>query len=148
MKTSFSFLIALSFLSLVFTAPVTSPTPADELISRDINSFLALVASLFPFSGLISDISSLLIAAEDALAALTGTSTTQNGLSGSCKAVTVIWARGTTEPGNVGVLVGPPFFNALKSRIGGGNVAIQGVPYNADVEGFLEGGSPGAENTM
>src|SRR6266487_2733393 len=118
MKTSFSFFLALSFLSLVFTAPITSPTPSDELISRDINSFLALIANLFPFSGIIQDISSLLIAAEDTLAFVTGTSTSENDLSGSCKDVTVIWARGTTEPGNVGVLIGPPFFNALKSRIG------------------------------
>lgn len=39
-------------------------------------------------------------------------SVTQNQL-GLCRPVTVIFARGTIEQGNVGSLVGPPFFNAL-----------------------------------
>jgi len=39
-------------------------------------------------------------------------SVTQNQLE-LCKPVTVIFARGTIELGNVGSLVGPPFFNAL-----------------------------------
>lgn len=30
-----------------------------------------------------------------------------------CKPITVIYARGTIELGNVGELVGPPFFNDL-----------------------------------
>lgn len=62
--------------------------------------------------------------------------------------MTVIFARGTTEPGNVGVLVGPPFFDALKSRIGAGNVVVQGVAYPASVEGFLVGGDSGSDQTM
>ena len=145
MKTSYIF-HCLSFLTLTLTAPLP---PVGEVVSRDINSFLAEVALLFPFSGIIQDVCDLLIAAEDTLATVTDTSTTQNDLSsGSCKAVTIIYARGTTEPGNVGVLVGPPFFDALEGIIGSGNVAVQGVPYPADVEGFLLGGSPGAGQTM
>jgi hypothetical protein len=135
----FSLLLLLPFFSFVAAAPI---------FSRDINTFLAEIALLFPFSGLISDISGLLIAAEQTLAFLFGIQTTQNGLSGSCGAVTVIFARGTTEPGNVGVLVGPPFFDALRSTIGAGNVVVQGVDYPASIEGFLAGGDSASAQTM
>lgn len=57
-----------------------------------------------------------------------------------CKPVTVIFARGTIEPGNVGTLVGPPFFNTLELAIGEENVGVQGVDYAATVFGYLEGG--------
>lgn len=73
---------------------------------------------------------------------------TENGLSGPCKAFTVIFARGTTESGNVGTLAGPPFFEALASRVGPGNLAVQGVDYPASVAGFLEGGDPTGSKTM
>lgn len=67
---------------------------------------------------------------------------TRNDLTsgGACKPMTVIFARGTTETGNVGTLVGPPFFRALESAMGAGNVAVQGVEYPADIPGFLAGG--------
>lgn len=73
---------------------------------------------------------------------------TENGLSGPCKAYTVIFARGTTETGNVGTIAGPPFFQALASRVGSGNLAVQGVNYPADVAGFLAGGDPAGSQTM
>jgi hypothetical protein len=50
----------------------------------------------------------------------------------ACRAVTVIFARGTTSPGNVGEAgsEGPSFFNALASSLGGASrLAIQGVNY-------------------
>ena len=50
-----------------------------------------------------------------------------------CKALTVIFARGTTESGNVGTLAGPPFFQALYNDLGAAKVALQGVDYPADV---------------
>ncbi len=53
---------------------------------------------------------------------------TANELS-KCAKVTVIFARGTIEPGNVGYLAGPPFFDALAAIIGGANLDVQGVPY-------------------
>ena len=68
------------------------------------------------------------------------TDITQNGLFGPCREVTVIYARGTTEPGNVGVLVGPPFFQAIAQRIGAENLAVQGVGYAADEIGLVLGG--------
>ncbi|KKY15688.1 putative cutinase precursor [Phaeomoniella chlamydospora] len=75
-------------------------------------------------------------------------STTRNGLkNGVCKAVTVIFARGTFEAGNVGLLAGPPFFDALQKLIGSDNLAVQGVDYAASLEGYLEGGDPEGANT-
>ena len=65
-----------------------------------------------------------------------------------CKPITVIFARGTIERGNVGTLVGPPFFNNLDDLIGANNIAVQGVDYPASVIGYLEGGDPaGAQKT-
>ena len=69
-------------------------------------------------------------------------STTRNEL-GLCRPVTVIFARGTIELGNVGNLAGPPFFNALDLALGAENVGVQGVPYPASIIGYLEGGDKG-----
>lgn len=76
-------------------------------------------------------------------------STTRNDIvDGACKEVTVIFARGTTEAGNVGSLAGPPFFNALVADLSNAEVAVQGVDYPADVIGFLAGGSSAGASTM
>lgn len=49
-------------------------------------------------------------------------------LNGSpCRAITIIFARGTFEAGNVGSLAGPPFFEAMADIAGAENVAVQGV---------------------
>lgn len=79
-----------------------------------------------------------------------GTSTTQNGLTDGtgCKAMTVIFARGTTEQGNVGSLSGPPFFASLAASVGMENLAVQGVEYPADIPGFLAGGDANGSSTM
>lgn len=73
-------------------------------------------------------------------------SDTRNELS-ECKPITVIYARGTIELGNVGSITGPPFFNALDDLIGADNVAVQGVDYPANILGYLEGGDPGGAQT-
>ena len=66
----------------------------------------------------------------------------RNELS-ECKPMTVIFARGTIELGNVGSITGPPFFNALENLVGEENVAVQGVDYPATILGYLEGGDKG-----
>lgn len=77
-------------------------------------------------------------------------SDTRNDLTDGnpCKAVTVIFARGTTESGNVGSLAGPPFFSAIATAIGDANLAVQGVDYAADIAGFLAGGDAAGSKTM
>lgn len=69
-------------------------------------------------------------------------------INGPCKKVAVIFARGTTEPGNIGTGVGPQLSAAVKSRLGSGNVAFQGVDYPADIGGYLIGGSPSGATTL
>lgn len=56
-----------------------------------------------------------------------------------CKAVTMIYARGTTQDGNIGAAgdVGPDTMDALSAILGTENLAVQGVPYDADIVGFL-----------
>lgn len=69
----------------------------------------------------------------------------------ACRPITVIYARGTTQEGNVGSpdSEGPTFFNALASRLGGtGRLAIQGVTYPANIFGFLAGGDSNGATTM
>ncbi|KAH8659140.1 cutinase-domain-containing protein [Tricladium varicosporioides] len=65
----------------------------------------------------------------------------------TCSSMAIIFARGTAEPGNVGILTGPPFFAAIAAYMNGTNqLAVQGIDYPADVAGFLAGGSQkGAE---
>ncbi|KAH7403003.1 cutinase [Cadophora sp. MPI-SDFR-AT-0126] len=62
-------------------------------------------------------------------------------VTGACKKVTVIFGRGSGQPGNVGSIVGPPFFDALASLLGASNVAVQGVNYPASYEEAGSGGS-------
>ncbi|KAE9965348.1 hypothetical protein EG328_009799 [Venturia inaequalis] len=54
---------------------------------------------------------------------------------GVCKPVTLIFARGTTEPGNMGLTVGPPLAASMQKAFGADKVAIQGVDYAADIAG-------------
>jgi cutinase len=51
---------------------------------------------------------------------------------GACKGVTLIFARGTTEPGNIGTFVGAPLVPQLKKGLGG-DIAVEGVNYAAGV---------------
>jgi cutinase len=62
----------------------------------------------------------------------------ENGLkTDACKALTVIYARGTNEPGNVGAVAGPPFTDALRKALGADQVTIQGVDYPATWDGYV-----------
>ncbi|KAL2068818.1 hypothetical protein VTL71DRAFT_15156 [Oculimacula yallundae] len=153
MLLSFWTLLALLGLTLAtpVPAPITSPIPIPNpstatLSSRetDLNAFLSLLLDRLPaISGTLTSVSSLLTTFQSFLALISGKKTTYNQLvtlttskNPTCKAYTVIFARGTVEPGNVGILVGPPFFDALKARIGGDSLLVQGVnEYVASVKG-------------
>lgn len=67
-------------------------------------------------------------------------------LNGGCGDLVYIFARGTTEPGNLGTIIGPGFGRELSSQFG--DVAVQGVEYPAVVAGFLAGGSQEGAATM
>jgi cutinase len=46
--------------------------------------------------------------------------------------MTIIFARGTGEMGNVGTVSGPPMFKAIRQKLGNDRVTVQGVDYAAD----------------
>lgn len=115
----------------------------------DVNGILALVSKLFPFDVTLEAAQKLSVAAEEALALAQGFKTTRQDLDdGKCSDLLVIFARGTDEPGNVGALVGPPFFKALEGALGSYTLAVQGVEYEATVADYLEGGDPEGSQEM
>jgi cutinase len=61
---------------------------------------------------------------------------------GGCRDVIMIFARGSTEIGDMGTVVGPPTGNGLKDRFGADRVAVEGVEYAALLStNALPGGS-------
>lgn len=148
----FSLCTAFALFGLVVASPIPSGLPNKELAERQtpLTTFLDVLLDNLPvIDGTIVAVAGILTLFENALAELTGEQTTYNDLSGACKPYTVVFARGTTEPGNVGILVGPPLFEALREKLGSSNLAIQGVNnYKADIEGYLEGGDPGGITSM
>ena len=63
--------------------------------------------------------------------------------------MTLIYARGTFEGGNIGDVLGPPFVDALVSKLGAAQVAVQGVNnYPADAPDFFIGGSASGSADM
>ncbi|TLD23730.1 hypothetical protein PspLS_06404 [Pyricularia sp. CBS 133598] len=67
-----------------------------------------------------------------------------------CRELTIIYARGTTQSGNIGndISVGPITFDALAKLIGPNRLAVQGVDYKASFLGYAEGGQPKATGRM
>jgi Cutinase len=145
----------------VYAVPVPQDTQATNItaISTDshgsggssssnpINSLLAGVGMVPIIGASVTAISDVLTTFEAGLAASLNVDTTQNGAAG-CKDMTVIFARGTTESGNVGLLTGPPFFDALSAMIGADSMEVLGVDYPASIEGFLQGGDATGSQTM
>ncbi|KAF4309168.1 putative cutinase [Botryosphaeria dothidea] len=68
-----------------------------------------------------------------------GSSSANDVTSGACKPITYIFARGTTETGNLGTTVGPALQQKLEQALGADKVATQGVNYPADFSGAVQG---------
>ncbi|CAI7659079.1 unnamed protein product [Penicillium crustosum] len=75
---------------------------------------------------------------------LSSGSSTENGVTenAGCKEYTFIFARGTTEIGNMGTVIGPPLAKQLNS-LTGDKVTVQGVDYPADAAGNAVMGAAG-----
>jgi cutinase len=69
------------------------------------------------------------------------TGTTANEfLEGGCRPLIFIYARGSTQDGNVGGSPGPQTIDGLKAALGANNVAAQGVEYPASLLDNLRDG--------
>lgn len=138
-----------SFLLVALLPAVVMAAPISILAARQttlLNMILAGIGKIPAIGTSISAISGVLTTFEAGLAAALNVQTSEDGTN--CATMTVIFARGTTEPGNVGVVTGPPFFDAIQAMVGSNSLAVQGVNYPASIEGFLEGGDPAGSQTM
>lgn len=116
-----------------------------------LNEFLtALLQNLPDVNEDLNDGTDIITDLDTVLGKITGATTTYNELgNGSCADYTLIFARGTAEPGNFGVLVGPPFVWALQDIVGTDGLTIQGVnDYSASVAGYLAGGDADGSSNM
>lgn len=125
-------LISLALASSVLAAPAPAADP-----------------EAFP----VSEVPSGLSFEEHAISKRQYSSSSYNQLTDgtACRPISVIYARGTGQQGNVGdsQAVGPLFFNQIASRVGGtSQLAIQGVTYSASIAGFLQGGDSAGSTTM
>lgn len=76
-----------------------------------------------------------------------GSGGSENGVKGGkcCTDMTVIFARGTGEPGNMGIISGPPMVKAIRSKLGADKVTVQGVDYAASAMGNANMGADGGK---
>lgn len=110
---------------------VAAPRPIDtsSALSKrfSINDLVAAILSVFPVNILVGGLEGTLTDALQGVADGLGIETTLNA-SATCADITILFARGTEEPGNVGVVVGPAFFQAVEEKVGGSvSVTVQGT---------------------
>ncbi|CAO2658131.1 Nn.00g073910.m01.CDS01 [Neocucurbitaria sp. VM-36] len=134
--------------AVLFTTSISAPTPSNGP-SFPITDLIGTDLTIEEYAQQLEGQST----AEPALAKRQYGGNTYNQLTDGtpCREITLIYARGTTQDGNVGAATdeGPTFFNALASRLGGtSRLAIQGVTYPANVLGFLAGGDAEGATTM
>lgn len=156
MKLSTS-ILAIFAAQTIVAAPIdTTPTLAKRF---DINALLADLLAIFPLNVIVNDLQDFITGSLQDVANGLGIQTTQNAGT-ACATVTILYARGTNEPGNVGVIVLPAFEDAVQSKVKG-SVAVQGTNNcnhdnaypsmcisssltvrldAATIDGFLEGG--------
>lgn len=135
--------------ALLSTAVLAAPTSIEDRALEErglnVNNFLAKIVDLFPVNVAVNEICGILGDGEKLLAKAFNLNI--NSDRNGCSDVSLIFARGTCDPGNVGALVGPPFFEAMASALQGKSLSVQGVPYPASVEGYLSA-DQGAGHTM
>ncbi|KAM3076828.1 hypothetical protein ACMFMG_003704 [Clarireedia jacksonii] len=141
---SFPFPISSVLSNTLHKFEVTPPNANPDTRERDLSAVLGELGTL---GGDLTNASTLSTFLGDRRNVVT-----QNDFldkKGSCATMMVLFARGTGEPGNVGILTGPPFFTALAAYMNGtGDLMIQGVDYDASIDGFLDGGDNKGAATM
>ncbi|QSZ35346.1 hypothetical protein DSL72_008216 [Monilinia vaccinii-corymbosi] len=137
MKFTLPLLLSLS--TLVLTHPLAERA-ADTVDETQVTTTLHLATTSHFFNE-----EAVAVAAADTDTVVS----TENGLStDACKPVIVIFARGTTEEGNIGLRVGPPLIASLRSALTTAKVTMQGVDYSANVLGYLAGGDNAGSETL
>ncbi|EGY22033.1 hypothetical protein VD0002_g4090 [Verticillium dahliae] len=69
-------------------------------------------------------------------------STATEFTDGGCKPIIMLFARGSTETGNMGTVCGPPTANGVKANFGADQVAVEGIEYAAALStNFGNGGA-------
>lgn len=138
----------------------TGPVAGSELrISRLLTEILGLITAMVPVDVAVDVTPDMVITAERGIVTRAGgVRTVETGLTGIgsagdlspvCGDIIVIFARGTGEVGNVGVIVGPVFFDEIERRLDiGKTLVVQGVNYSASIAGFQEGGDAQGSRTM
>ncbi|KAJ4392225.1 hypothetical protein N0V93_005850 [Gnomoniopsis smithogilvyi] len=118
----------------------------------DLNVLLAAIDEYFPDNIALKTADKIISKAESAIGKLIGVQETRSDLvDDSCGDVMVIFARGTGEPGNIGALVAPAFYDELVSAMDGKTVSMQGVnssAYPAVVADYFTGGSESGAEAM
>lgn len=71
----------------------------------------------------------------------------ENGIvdKNCCTDMTIVFARGTGEMGNVGSVSGPPMFKAIRAELGDDRLTVQGVDYPASAAGNANLGGDGGQ---
>lgn len=146
---------ALLINSLLVFPLSTQGRPLDgDLLTRQstnpLNYFLSMIEALPPIKLVVDDIAEGLTDLETLLIPVTGSQITRSDIAdnASCADMTVVFARGTTEPGNMGVFVGSELVSAISNAMPGTSINVQGVEYAASVEGYLAGGGKDGATSM
>ncbi|KAM0323501.1 hypothetical protein ACHAQA_008781 [Verticillium albo-atrum] len=121
------------------------PEGLAQFPSGPLNQFLRMISALPKGERALDAVGKILTPLQQLLANSAGIETEREDLAegAPCADVTVIFARGTTEPGSVGLVTGPPFFDALSEQLGTKTLAVQGVDYPATFAGFNRNGTDG-----
>ncbi|KAF4986086.1 hypothetical protein FDECE_16131 [Fusarium decemcellulare] len=121
------------------------PDPLAKFPQGPLNQLLRMFSSLPEGERALDAAGKLLTPLQEVLAKSVGIDTSRDDLAQNapCSDVTVIFARGTTEPGNVGLVTGPPFFDDLTEQLGDRSLSVQGVEYPATFAGFNKNGTEG-----
>ncbi|TRX90900.1 hypothetical protein FHL15_008105 [Xylaria flabelliformis] len=101
-----------------------------------LSTALAGLASAIPMTFDLSDemIAKLKTGKSSGLLEVAATGTTANEfLDGGCRPVIFLYARGSTQDGNIGGSPGPQTIDQLKAKLGSTTVAAQGFDYPASL---------------
>ncbi|KAM3460848.1 hypothetical protein MY5147_006346 [Beauveria neobassiana] len=130
------------FLTALFgTSALAVPTSLDyrysdlEQRGADANKIVGWILNRFPGEMTVNAACSFIKTSELLLGTIFGIPSDFN--NSGCKDVLIVFARGTCDPGNSGILVAPPFIDAVRKAIGDKSLGVQGVAYPASVDGYL-----------